>query len=43
VVHARTETLQIRQRFGVALSGILGVVPDNLLEAGVLVMEQASP
>ena len=36
VVHPRTETLEIRQRFGVALPNLLGVAPDNLLEAGVL-------
>ncbi len=36
VVHARTQTPQIRQRFGVALPGLLSVAPDNLLVAGVL-------
>ena len=35
VVHPRTEPLKICQRFRVALTGILGVAPDNLLEAGV--------
>src|SRR5271169_2048965 len=43
VVHPRTEALDIRQRFGVALTGLLGVAPDNLLEAGVLGHGQASP
>jgi hypothetical protein len=43
VVHPRTETLEIRQRFGVALPSLLGVAPDNLLEAGVLGHGQASP
>ena len=43
VVHSRTETLEIRQRFGVALPSLLGVAPDNLLEAGVLGHGQASP
>jgi len=42
-MHPRTETLDIRQRFGVALPSLLGVPPDNLLEAGVLGHEQASP
>jgi hypothetical protein len=36
VVHPRTETLEIRQRFGVALPSLLGVTPDNFFEAGVL-------
>src|ERR1017187_5502926 len=43
VMHSRTETLEIRQRFGVALTSLLGVAPDNLLEAGVLGHGQASP
>src|ERR1700722_8517391 len=36
VVHSRTETVEFRQRFGVTLPSLLGVAPDNLLEAGVL-------
>ena len=43
VVHPRAETLDIRQRFGVALPSLLGVAPDNLLEAGVPGHGQASP
>ena len=43
VVHSRAETLEIGQRFGVALPSFLGVAPDNLLEAGVLGHGQASP
>jgi hypothetical protein len=43
VVHSGTETLEVRQRFGVALPSLLGVAPDNLLEAGVLGHGQASP
>jgi hypothetical protein len=43
VVHPRTETLEIRQRLGVALPGLLGVAPDNLLEAGVLRHESSLP
>jgi hypothetical protein len=43
VVHPGTETLETRQRFGVALPSLLGVAPDNLLEAGVLGHGQASP
>ena len=43
VVHSRTETLEIRQRCGVALPGLRGVAPDNLLEAGVPGHGQASP
>ena len=43
VVHSRTKTLEIRQRFGVALPSLLGVAPDNLLEAGVPGHRQASP
>jgi hypothetical protein len=43
VVHPRAEALEIRQRFGVALTGLLGVAPDNLLEAGVLGHGQAFP
>jgi hypothetical protein len=34
VAHARTKALEIGQRFGAALPGLLGVAPDNLLEAG---------
>ena len=30
VVHSRTESLEICQRFGVALPGLLGVAADNL-------------
>ena len=36
VVHARTESLEVGQGFGVALPGLPGVAPDDLLEAGVL-------
>ena len=43
VVHPRTETLELRQRFGVALAALLGVAPDDLLEAGVPGHGQASP
>jgi hypothetical protein len=43
VVHSRTETLDIRQCFGVALPSLLGVAADNLLEAGVPGHGQASP
>ena len=43
VVHSRTETLEIGQCLGVALPRLLGVAPDNLLEAGVFGHEQASP
>jgi hypothetical protein len=43
VVHPRTKTLEIGQRVGVALPSLLGVAPDNLLEAGVLGHGQASP
>jgi hypothetical protein len=43
VVHSRTETLEIRQRLGVALPGLPGVAPDNLLEAGVPGHGQALP
>jgi hypothetical protein len=43
VVHPRAETLEIRQRFGVALPSLLGVAPDNLFEAGVPGHGQASP
>jgi hypothetical protein len=43
VVHPRTQTLDIRQRFGVALPSLLGVATDNLFEAGVLGHGQASP
>src|ERR1700722_11511509 len=43
VVHPRAESFETRQRFGVALPGLLGVAPDNLLEAGVLGHGQASP
>ena len=42
VLHSQTETLEIRQSFGVALPGLLGVAPDNLLETGVLGHGQAS-
>ena len=42
VVHSRTETLEIRLRFGVALPSLLGVAPDDPLEAGVLGHGQAS-
>src|SRR5262249_19769395 len=37
VVHSHTETLEIRQRFGVALPRLLGQAPDSLLEPAVLV------
>src|ERR1700733_7656995 len=43
MVHPRTETLEIHQRFGIALPSLLGVAPDNLLEAGVPGHGQASP
>jgi len=43
MVHSRTQTAEIRQRFGVALTRLLGVAPDNLLAAGVLGHGQASP
>jgi hypothetical protein len=43
VVHPRTEGPDFRQRFGVALPSLLGVAPDNLLEAGVPGHGQASP
>ena len=43
VVHSRAETLEIHQRFGVALPSLLGVAPDNLLAAGILRHGQASP
>ena len=43
VVHPRTKTLEIGQRFGVALPSLFGVAPDNLLEAGVPGHGQASP
>jgi hypothetical protein len=43
VVHPRTETLEIGQCFGVALPSLLGVAPDNLLEAGVLGHESSLP
>jgi hypothetical protein len=36
VVHAPTQTLKTRQRFGVALSRPGGVPSDNLLEVGIL-------
>src|ERR1700731_2771915 len=42
-MQSSTETLEIRQRFGVVLPSLFGVAPDNLLEAGVLGHGQASP
>src|SRR5207237_1093517 len=42
VVHPRTETLEICERFAVALPGFLGVTPNDLLEAAVLGHGQAS-
>src|ERR1700743_3505736 len=34
-MHSRTKTFEIRQRLGVALPSLVGVAPDNLLEAGI--------
>ena len=42
VVHPRADALEIRQRFGVALPGLPGVTPDNLLETAVPCHGQAS-
>jgi hypothetical protein len=43
MVHSRAEALEISQRFGVALTGVLRVVPYNFLETAVLRHGQASP
>jgi hypothetical protein len=43
VIHSRTKALEICQRFGVALPGLLGIAADNPLEAGVLRHRQAPP
>jgi hypothetical protein len=42
VEYPRTEALEIGERFGVALTGVLCVTPDNLLETAVLGHGQAS-
>ena len=42
VLHSPTEALQVSQRFGVALTSVLGVVPDYLLETAVLRHGEAS-
>ncbi len=42
VEHPAVDSLQIGERLGVALVGVLGVAPDNLLETAVFGHEQAS-
>src|SRR5579862_7533769 len=42
VEQPRFETLEISERFGVALAGVVRVAADNLLETAVLGHEQAS-
>jgi hypothetical protein len=41
-MHPLAETLQIGQRFGVALTGVLRVVANDFLETAVLRHGQAS-